>query len=166
MRPEKSCRRFGGVSGVYCSGTPPSLFPGNGLRHAEALPTVGWMSVRLPAIVSASWQTDSFAAWDRSVVSLSAYGRGCTLAFNLQEEERGSSARVDSVVNEILPQSKRLRAYKGRHEYQLDKGLSWGTVFSKVEELKAALRLDDIWLSPATLEDVFTEFAILRTDNI
>ncbi|XP_070388445.1 phospholipid-transporting ATPase ABCA3-like isoform X2 [Dermacentor albipictus] len=87
------------------------------------------------------------------------YGRGCTLAFTVNDAERGHSARIDSAVNEILPKSKRLRVYKGRHEYQLDKSLSWGTIYTKIEELKVALQLDDIWLSPTTLEDVFTEFA-------
>ncbi|KAL3248951.1 hypothetical protein MRX96_056238 [Rhipicephalus microplus] len=88
------------------------------------------------------------------------YGRGCTLAFTLLEE-RDTTTRVASIVNEILPQSKWLRAYKGRHEYQLDKALSWGTIFAKVEELKVALHLDDVCLTPATLEDVFTELAVL-----
>ncbi|KAL3245294.1 hypothetical protein MRX96_047032 [Rhipicephalus microplus] len=90
------------------------------------------------------------------------YGRGCTVAFTLQEEP-DSPTRVASIVNEILPQSKRLRAYKGRHEYQLDKALSWGTIFAKVEELKVALHLDDVCLTPASLEDVFTELAVLGT---
>ncbi|XP_075743500.1 phospholipid-transporting ATPase ABCA3-like [Rhipicephalus microplus] len=88
------------------------------------------------------------------------YGRGCNLAFTLLEE-RDTTTRVASIVNEILPQSKRLRAYKGRHEYQLDKALSWGTIFAKVEELKVALHLDDVCLTPATLEDVFTELTVL-----
>ncbi|XP_054932318.1 phospholipid-transporting ATPase ABCA3-like [Dermacentor andersoni] len=87
------------------------------------------------------------------------YGRGCTLAFTVNDAERGHDARIDSAVNEILPKSKRLRVYKGRHEYQLDKSLSWGTIYTKIEELKFALQLDDIWLSPTSLEDVFTEFA-------
>ncbi|KAH6939962.1 hypothetical protein HPB50_022992 [Hyalomma asiaticum] len=94
------------------------------------------------------------------------YGRGCKLAFTVEERERGNSARVDAVVKEILPQCEQLRRYEGRYEYEVDKGLSWGHIYAKLGELKIALHLDDIWLSPTTLEDVFTEFATPRRDCI
>ncbi|KAK8777012.1 hypothetical protein V5799_029643 [Amblyomma americanum] len=47
----------------------------------------------------------------------------------------------------------------GKYEYQLDKSMSWGTILSKMEQLKATLGVEDIWLSPMTLEDIFSDLA-------
>ncbi|XP_077512158.1 phospholipid-transporting ATPase ABCA3-like [Amblyomma americanum] len=87
------------------------------------------------------------------------YGRGCTIVLNAAEEARRPEESVDSVVQEILPHSKRLRSLRGKYEYQLDKSMSWGTILSKLEQLKATLGVEDIWLSPMTLEDIFSDLA-------
>ncbi|KAH9372068.1 hypothetical protein HPB48_014477 [Haemaphysalis longicornis] len=99
---------------------------------------------------------------------LNCYGPGSTLVLNMNGRpdcEQIDDHSVDSVVNQLLPQSTRLRSYKGSYEYQIDKNLSWAAIVTTVEQLKAVLGTEDVWLSPATLEHVFAKFMATDRQN-